>query len=283
VREFRDATVDATLRAIEVAGTGRGAPIVFLHGLGSASSVAFRPVADDPALAGRRMLLVDLLGFGHSERPADWGYTLDGHAAAVAALLDDAGVRGCCLVGHSIGGTIAILLAAVRPDLIGSLVVAEPNMESCGGMPSSLIAAQSEAGFIAEGHAALVRLFAADPGSASYAATLALSSPVGLHRSARGLVAPREPAAGAILRGLSVPRTFLVGERNLPYPDADDLPAVGIEVVAIPGAGHNMSLENPPAFAAAVEAAAASADRAVAAADHAAAVERAAAATSGRP
>jgi pimeloyl-ACP methyl ester carboxylesterase len=271
VREFRHGPAGATLRYLHVPGSAfRGAPIVFLHGLGSASSVAFRPVADAPALAGRRMLLVDLLGFGHSERPAEWGYTLDEHAGTVAALLDDAGVRGCCLVGHSMGGTIAILLAAARPDLVGSLAVAEPNMDSGGGLPSSLIAAQSEAGFVAEGQAALVRLFAADPASTSYAATLALSSPVALHRSARALVAPREPSAGAILRGLSMPRTFLVGERNLPYPDADGLPAAGIEVVVVPGAGHNMSLENPAAFAAAVEAAAGEAEAAAGAAEAAA-------------
>lgn len=258
MREYRHGPAGATLRYLQVPGSAsRGAPVVFLHGLGSASSVAFRPIADDPALAGRRMLLVDLLGFGQSERPADWGYTLDEHAATVAALFDDAGVRACCVVGHSMGGTIAILLAAARPDLVGSLVVAEPNMDSGGGMPSSLISAQSEAGFVAEGQAALVRLFAADPASASYAATLALSSPVALHRSASGLVAPRKPSAGAILRGLSVPRTFLVGERSLPYTDAGGLPAAGVEVVVIPGAGHNMSFENPSAFAAAVEAAAA--------------------------
>ncbi|UCF10872.1 MAG: hypothetical protein JSW65_04110 [Candidatus Bipolaricaulota bacterium] len=52
----------ASLRYIDLPGDG--APVVFLHGLGSASSSDFPHIAADPALRGRRSLLVDLLGFG---------------------------------------------------------------------------------------------------------------------------------------------------------------------------------------------------------------------------
>ena len=247
-------------RAAGVSPGGQLVPVVFVHGLGSASTVAFRPAAVEPALVGRRLLLVDLLGFGHSERPERWGYTLDEHADSVAALLDAAGLRSVCLVGHSMGGAVAILLAARRPELVASLLVAEPNLDSRGGTPSTLIAAQVEDEFVASGWADLIRMFEADPASVSYARTLALSSPVALHRSARGLVAPRSPSIGEILGGLALPRRLLVGERSLPYPGVEALAAAGVKVVTLPGVGHNMSLEDPGRFASEVAVAAAQAD-----------------------
>jgi pimeloyl-ACP methyl ester carboxylesterase len=253
MREFLFAPARAVLRCVDV--PGEGLPIVFLHGLGSASTVAFRSTALEPALAGRRLLLVDLFGFGQSERPAGWGYTLDDHAAAVGRLLVAAGIPRCVLIGHSMGGSIAVLVASAWPAAVASLLVAEPNMDSLGGTPSSQIAAQSEAAFLAGGYAALVAQFAALPGAEAYAATLAISSPVALHRSARGLVAPRPPAVGEILRELPMPRTFVYGGLNAPYADAAGLEAAGIRVVEIPRAAHDVAGDNPGAFGAAVAAA----------------------------
>jgi len=81
-------------------------------------------MAPHPALAGRRSLIVDLPGHGHSDRPNDFGYRLDDHARAVAVVLDAEGLRDIELVGWSMGGSIAIVLAAGRPELVARLVVA---------------------------------------------------------------------------------------------------------------------------------------------------------------
>jgi len=265
MREFRYVASDAVLRFHDLPqdGTG-GAVVVFLHGLGSASSCVFPRVAADPVLAARRSLLVDLLGFGYSDRPERFSYSLDDHAAAVVALLDAEGLAGCCVVGHSMGGTIAIVLAAARPDLVGGLLVAEPNLDSNGGDPSSSIAAQDEAAYVAKGHAAVVARFSADRRAVGYAATLRVASPVAMHRSARGLLVPREPSAGALLHGLSIPRTLAIGGDNLPYPDATPARAAGVEIAVLPNTGHNLMVEDPPGFAAAVAAVAAAVDTAAA-------------------
>jgi pimeloyl-ACP methyl ester carboxylesterase len=59
--------------------------------------------------------LIDFLGFGYSDAPADFGYTMEEQADSVAALVDYLGLRGVHVVGHSMGGSIAISLAAHHP------------------------------------------------------------------------------------------------------------------------------------------------------------------------
>jgi pimeloyl-ACP methyl ester carboxylesterase len=89
--------------------------IVFLHGLGGASSEEFPQTARHRLLADSRAVLIDFLGFGYSEAPADFGYTMEEQADSVAALLDDLGLSGVNVVGHSMGGSVAISLAARHP------------------------------------------------------------------------------------------------------------------------------------------------------------------------
>jgi pimeloyl-ACP methyl ester carboxylesterase len=70
-----------------------------------------------------RVIRIDLLGHGGSEKPAS-GYSIDdGQAAAVAAALRGLGVRGhATVVGHSLGFTVATALAQRDPDLVDRLV-----------------------------------------------------------------------------------------------------------------------------------------------------------------
>jgi pimeloyl-ACP methyl ester carboxylesterase len=94
--------------------SGIGAPLVLLHGLGS-SRQAWNPVI--PALAARfDVIAVDLPGFGDSNPvPAQAKPTPAALAAAVAGLLDELGVSAPHLAGNSLGGWVALELAATRP------------------------------------------------------------------------------------------------------------------------------------------------------------------------
>ena len=95
-------------------------PIVWLHGLGCAASADFAHVAAHPSLRGHRSLLIDLLGHGYSDAPKDFGYALEDHARTVAALMDHLGLSHSPVFGHSMGGSVAITMAAERPDLVSS-------------------------------------------------------------------------------------------------------------------------------------------------------------------
>lgn len=238
MRELFLADRRAYIRWIDLSGDG---PVrVFVHGLGCTASSDFAHVAAHPALTGGRALLVDLLGHGLSDRPADFDYRMESQAAAVAAVLDHLGLMGVDLVGHSMGGAVAIHLTAARPEL-----VAEPNLYAGGGAFSSPVAAQDEDTFVAEGYARM--LVGVD--RADYAARLRLADPLAVHRSAVALVEGSVPAPGDLLAAATVPRTFLVGERSLPDSDAEKAAAFGVPVVEIPRAGHNLMLDNPDGFA----------------------------------
>lgn len=227
---------------------GDGVPRVYVHGLGCTAASDFAHITPRRQLAGHRSLLVDLFGHGFSDRPHDFGYGMADQAAAVAAVLDHEELRGVELVGHSMGGAVAIELAASRPDLVSRLVVAEPNLFPGGGFLSSAIAAQDEREFAARGFADLIarqRL----PG---YAARMRLADPVALHRSAVALREGSTPSWGELLIGLDRPRAFLVGARSRPDEEADRMAAAGVPVFEVPEAGHNMMTENPDGFAAAL-------------------------------
>jgi len=95
----------------------------------AAAAASFAHVAGHPVLAGYRSLLVDFLGFGLSDKPKDFGYTLDDHAETVGTLLDQLGLHGCEVIGHSFGGSIAVMMTARRADLVSALVVVDGNLD----------------------------------------------------------------------------------------------------------------------------------------------------------
>ncbi|MCX5522154.1 alpha/beta hydrolase [Streptomyces bobili] len=225
---------------------------VYVHGLGAASAVYHAHVAARPELAGRRSLFVDLPGHGISDRPQDFGYTLEEHADAVAAALDAAGVTGAELVAHSMGGSVAIVLALRRPDLVARLVVTEANLDafppSTAG--SSGIASWTEEEFVDGGHVRVLENV-----GPLWAATMRLADPRGLHRSAVGLRRGSEPVMREILAGLdTIERVYLQGELSGPLDGAEALEAAGVRILTVPAAGHNVMFDNPDAFAQAVAA-----------------------------
>ncbi|MFD5862539.1 alpha/beta fold hydrolase [Streptomyces chartreusis] len=228
---------------------GEGPARVYVHGLGSVSSVYHAHIAARPELAGRRSLFVDLPGHGISDRPADFGYTLDDHAGALAAALDSAGVSDAELIAHSMGGSVAIVLAGRRPDLVSRLVLTEANLDASPppAVGSAWITAHGEDDFIDDEYARVLE--AVGP---RWAATMRLADPRALHRSAVGLRRGSAPIMRDILEGLSAERVYLQGELSGELPGRQALEAAGVRVVTVPGAGHNVMFDNPDAFAAAV-------------------------------
>ncbi|GAC1345552.1 MAG: hypothetical protein NVSMB29_19820 [Candidatus Dormibacteria bacterium] len=101
-----------------------GPPVVMLHGLGGSGRAWGH--AYDSLGERNRLVLPDLLGFGRSARPAT-GYTLEAHADAVAASLDELSIdQPAVIVGHSFGALVAVTLARRRPELTSGLVLISP-------------------------------------------------------------------------------------------------------------------------------------------------------------
>jgi pimeloyl-ACP methyl ester carboxylesterase len=233
---------------------GRLPARVFVHGLGGIAWAAFGGVAGHPALGGHRSIVIDLPGHGLSDRPTDWGYSLEDHAAAVAAVCADAGVDGIDLMGHSLGGDIAITVAGRYPGLVGRLSIAEANLDpiarsASGERVSQRIAAQSEEEFIQTGYRAFIDSIP------FWAPTLRLCDARAVYQSAVGLVTGTQPTMREVFAGLKIPRMFLHGDIGEPLVDAAGLRAAGVRVVTIAHCGHMIMDDQPAAFVKALAAA----------------------------
>jgi pimeloyl-ACP methyl ester carboxylesterase len=106
---------------------GEHPPLVLLHGL-LVTHHEFRGIIDELA-SDRRVLALDLPGCGESDRPAPEDaddYGLPWLAARVHEALTGLGVKRCDLLAHSLGGAVAVELAAGVPALVRRLVLVDP-------------------------------------------------------------------------------------------------------------------------------------------------------------
>ncbi|HXD48766.1 MAG TPA: alpha/beta hydrolase [Gemmatimonadaceae bacterium] len=102
------------------AGTrGAGDPVVFLHGFPTSGHVWADVVPLVPA--GHRVVVLDLLGYGRSDRPLDRSLSVDAHADRVIELFDQLRIDRACIVGHGLGGGIAQSIAVRHPARVPKL------------------------------------------------------------------------------------------------------------------------------------------------------------------
>jgi pimeloyl-ACP methyl ester carboxylesterase len=99
---------------------GDDPPVVLLHGLLD-SAVGWDRLARSLSCS---CIAFDLPGFGRSDRATQ--ASIPAFAADVIDALDELGVRECTLVGHSLGGAVATVMAEMRPDRVRSLVLLAP-------------------------------------------------------------------------------------------------------------------------------------------------------------
>jgi pimeloyl-ACP methyl ester carboxylesterase len=109
------------------AGPPGGPVVVLLHGLASDSGTWDRAIAP-LAAHGLRVLAVDLIGHGASDKPAR-SYLLDDFADSLRDLFDVLGVEAATVCGHSLGGAIAVQFGSRHPVRMQRLVLV-----SAGGL-----------------------------------------------------------------------------------------------------------------------------------------------------
>lgn len=117
--------IDVHVQTLE-SSAEHGGTVVMIHGLGPDTLASWYLTLAAPVNnAGRRVIMYDLRGHGHSERPAT-GYRIDDFVDDLDGLLAGLGVEHpVSLLGNSFGGTIAFGYAARHPDRVRAIVAIE--------------------------------------------------------------------------------------------------------------------------------------------------------------
>src|SRR5690349_6163108 len=124
-RVVRDVTARGVRMRVLVAGAGNGQALVLVHGF-LVSHLVYDDVIDD--LAQRfHVIAPDLPGFGESEKPspARYAYGIETFAEATADLVAAFGFGRASIIGHGMGGAIALTLAAEHHELVQRLVLVD--------------------------------------------------------------------------------------------------------------------------------------------------------------
>jgi pimeloyl-ACP methyl ester carboxylesterase len=261
-----------SIKRIDVNGTtlayeesGRGVPVVFVHG-------AFVDLREwEPQ---RRPVAEHHRYIAYSMRyhwPNAWvgdgrDYSFELHAADLAAFVAGLGAGPVHVVGHSIGGAVALLMALDHPELVRSLTVVEPALASMiadepeakpilarrGELLASIRAA------VAAGDTDRAEQLVVDDATGDEGHFVRLPGPVREQMRANertvGLLFGRAPASVpcARLARIQVPTLVVIGERATPFyakvgeAAARCLPHARLAV--LPGGAHTMTFEDPGSF-----------------------------------
>lgn len=103
---------------------GAGAPVLLIHGSGPGVSAWANWRLVMPALAQQaRVIAPDMVGFGYTERPQGFVYSMDAWVRQAVGLLDALGIERTDLVGNSFGGGLSLALAIAHPERVRRLVL----------------------------------------------------------------------------------------------------------------------------------------------------------------
>ena len=229
------------------------AHIVYLHGLGEASGV-FKPLLRADALSGAGFTHTtpDLPGYGRSAWP-EKPLGLDALARHLTDWLSGF-PQPPVLVGHSMGGVLAVLVGQASPSVVKAIVNFEGNVSRDDCVFSGRIADWDEAN-LTHGYEATARYLqsqaASGDGESFYAAAFRFADPVSTLRHARDLVdvSVAEVMAGRMAT-LNVPCVFVAGvPRGIAPHSLDLLDRAGVRTVRIEPAGHWVFWDQPDACA----------------------------------
>jgi len=240
---------------LQYAVAGDGDPVVFIHGFGLDLSM-WDP--QWPVFAQRhRAIRYDLRGYGDSSLP-DKPYS---HEDDLLALIDFLDARPAHLVGLSLGGRVALRIAAQAPEAVRSLTLADPALDGHVWSDDWLRrwrtmtdAAQrggpGEAKKLWQAHILFEQARGRPEVALSLQAMIDRYSGWHLGHSDPGR-APERPLA-QILSSISIPALVILGEHDLPDFQviarrlAKEMPHASLRTIA--GSGHMSNLEAPQVF-----------------------------------
>jgi pimeloyl-ACP methyl ester carboxylesterase len=239
---------------LEVEDHGEGVPVVLLHGfpLSSEMWIPIRTAVEQAA----RLITPDLRGFGGSDKP-DGDYAMETLADDVLRLADRLKLERFVLGGHSMGGYVALRLAAASPERLGGLILIDTraSADTPDGKVRRAIAIEKvrrgeAAAFLGEFVPSLLGESTRQRAPRLAGELRAIAAEVPDHVLVGCLAGMRDrPDSTDVLTRLDVPALVIVGQEDAIAPPevahtmAATLPRARLAL--IPLAGHTPSVERP--------------------------------------
>ena len=231
--------------------SGELTPIIFIHGLGCAGSFDYVEVA---SILGskHRIILIDLLGAGYSDKPLNFNYFVDAHARYLKEFIEDLNLEKVIIFGHSLGGAVSIELCNLIQDRVQCLILSESNLDPSVQGEASFEIASFDKDNLEEVFKIKLKEYE-ESGSTMWTATLRNWLPkaafeISTHSVRGGKISWRE-----LLYSFEFPKYFIFGEKSLPDDDYVKLKEHNIKIEVVPNAGHSMAWENPQGLAQAIK------------------------------
>ncbi|NOZ78914.1 MAG: alpha/beta hydrolase [Acidobacteria bacterium] len=241
---------------------GNGSPVLLIHGH-TLDHRVFDGITPALTAAGLRVIRPDLRGHGSSSMPGE-GYRFSDHAADMRAVLEAAGIEHASVAGFSLGGGIALEMALTMPQLIERMVLIDPVMPGRPFEPAFMdnirqVARTARTGGIRaamEGPWASSPLFAhslSKPGVREKLAEIVRDFPGAEYLATRRDAPSHEWQVPDRLGEITAPVLVISGENDMPgfrafaREAAEGIP--GARLVAVPGCGHLVPLEDPETLA----------------------------------
>ena len=225
---------------------GRGTPLVLIHGFPLDHHLWDEVVSllEDTF----DVILPDLRGFGNSTT-VDSAYSMDDLASDIAGLLDQLGLQKTAIVGHSMGGYVALAFARLYPDrvsglgLVSSQVLADPPERKEGRYKSAADVSANGIGSVVE---TMTTKFTNDERLQAYARASMERQPPAAYIGALKAMAERTDSTH-LLPSFHFPVVVIHGDSDslIPVDRAREVKGAlpQAHLVEIPGAGHMPMLE----------------------------------------
>lgn len=231
--------------------SGNADPLVYIHGLGCASSSDYSPVVHSASYTKRRSLLVDLMGSGFSDKPNDARYDSSAQAAVLSDLIANRSLSTVNLFGHSAGAFIGIKLAQQLASRTGTLILCEPGLTDYGVAMLTEITSTTAQQFAETGFSQLLAQLKFSGTNEAWLGPFSIASPYAIYQWARSALEDNarpwldELASLKATKGVILSDTA-ASERIAQFEQA------GCTVELVANAEHMIAYENPDGLAAAI-------------------------------
>jgi hypothetical protein len=227
----------------EVTGNG-GECIILIHGLGSSSRVYSNISKYDFFRKNFNVLFIDLVGYGDSDKPMEFDYSIKSQALACLHLIDYLGINSTHIIAHSMGGVVAQYICESMK--VKSFINCEGNLTLDDCKLSASIYDMGFEVFNRGGFKFFKKIYRTIP----FYESLCMTNAYVMYESSKSLVevCKTDNIPERFIK-LDTGKMYVYGERNLGKRKSQDyLRGTGIAIKHIKDSGHNMIDENPYDF-----------------------------------